>query len=704
MEHNDIRPYRRTPRWMWWWLAVAFTPLVVQIYLLVRVLQQQSPGMSPTAILAARPELALLTVLAIFGPVIFMWGQTRGEQSTWRFSSDGLAIKRGRFAPWRDAVRWADVTSTEIRAIKQNRNYFFLQLTIRSQTAEVTRPSAVRVEITKLPPQAASELLGALVARVPAPALDALVIIAADLVAATGSLHGYDEPALAKALRNLDALRVATAAPLLEDARAQTTYAAWLDEAALAQADCSALLGRDAAALAVLAPLAGSRQLAERVSLVTGLLRARTGDLAGATRDLAAAASARADTDASAAASPDAAAAAAPGSAISAEHVAAAHAEQQRRASAANLPLGWTIAALAPAVLVALLVVGSAAFDLPKLGAMTTDARGNIYALYASNVYRFDSAGREQLAADRSTQPDRQGSASQIAVAPDNALYVAETNSLSVAVFDATGRYRTTLKTGTTYTSPFAFSRNIAVSPDATGAYVFAEGSLFRIAPDGDRSTLAVASDLREARGMAPLGDSVLIADTEHARLLQVSDAPTRTIAFPNDAGDFRYPTQIRVAPDGTVYVVAARKRRHQLDRGTPVTASQMLALELGRLYRVDMAARTIAPVDVRFNGSPLNVWEVAFLPDGALVLSTADSGYLYRIADPAAPASAQKLALGDLGRQSFIATLFLGAETYSIPLLFVVGILLPVVIGATGLLLRNRKQLTSPGMIDQHS
>ena len=136
-----------------------------------------------------------------------------------------------------------------------------------------------------------------------------------------------------------------------------------------------------------------------------------------------------------------------------------------------------------------------------------------------------------------------------------------------------------------------------------------------------------------------------------HRRIVRVSHGATTTIDCTGQPDGFDFPAELRVSPNGVLWVVLARATTSAAMGGSPLTPLSAQRVKLGRIARVDLASRKLVGLDVRSGGRAINIQDVGFLANGKLVVSSVDKGLIYRV-DVAHPTEALGLADGALGKR----------------------------------------------------
>lgn len=145
--------------------------------------------------------------------------------------------------------------------------------------------------------------------------------------------------------------------------------------------------------------------------------------------------------------------------------------------------------------------------------------KGFIFNLPRQKMYQFGSLGKEGVLAKPMG----------VAIGSNSQIYVADVSAKSVFVYDAYGMFKLSMGSADEFDRPV----DVAVSPDGKQVYVV------------------------DAGGIDSARHRVVVYDDKGAKLGEFGRRG-------EGAGEFNLPTQVAVAPDGTVYVLDAGNFRVQ--------------------------------------------------------------------------------------------------------------------------------------------
>jgi hypothetical protein len=373
---------------------------------------------------------------------------------------------------------------------------------------------------------------------------------------------------------------------------------------------------------------------------------------------------------------------------------------ERTKAELITIPPALVLLGIAPLLVV---MFGLSAWELvesPDLSTIASNATPTLYGLNGDKVYRFDADGGETVAADRSTETSPTGDIDDVLVGGDQRLFLADPALAAIAVYGPDARYRTSLSTGLEPTSLRFTSRYLSMTFDGRrGLYALTAGRLFHFDDAGSPQLLAKSKDLAGIPSIARFSDGRLVfCELADQRILISDGTATQTIDCPTESQGQWTPQRVAISPAGRLYVVL-----YPPSDGSYVSFS-MWDMMLGRtqarerheaLYELDPATAAWHRVDARSNGEALHISQIAFTGGDSAVVKLDDSNWLYRL-QLASPQQAERIDSGALGARSKRADTYEWIQAHMFPIMFIVGMLVPLLIvlvamGVRALLLRRR-------------
>lgn len=360
----------------------------------------------------------------------------------------------------------------------------------------------------------------------------------------------------------------------------------------------------------------------------------------------------------------------------------------------ADIRPGWAAAALVPLVLFG---AGALAVNMMDPGVaqyLAADANGTRYAIMGSSVVAWDGSGRILRDFSYKGGPGGVGMPWDLAADDQGAVYITDASEVSVSKFGPDGAFAASFDSAGDPLSREISDFNLSCAPTGDGVLVLDEGVLYRVTQSGREQVFALR-ELAYAEDFAVAGERIVVADTANGRLLSWREGVSTSsdcLAFEDG---YRYPVHVEAASDGRVFAVLSKAwddREARRPSGRPFGSGAAPVVWMGRLYVWDTDGGEPRHLPVEFRGLPINIGDIAVLPDGRLLVSSLNEGWLYEV-DPADPRAARRLDTGEIGERLRTVDRNLRITDAGPQVLLSLAIVIPVGVGMAGVTLGRRRR-----------
>lgn len=320
------------------------------------------------------------------------------------------------------------------------------------------------------------------------------------------------------------------------------------------------------------------------------------------------------------------------------------------RASLANisLPTGWLVTALVSLGLFVVLMFALLIWNPPRVAHVATDVDGNLYAVFGSQLLRWDSDGRRTLEVDLSRSPFKIETVGHLCAGAEGEVLVADQQRYRVVRISRDGELIGVVPSAGGHEELVGSGLPISMVTKGGDTWVLCGGKVERC---GVSSAEVVFSDPEAmwASDIAVQEDgTIVVADPGKGRIVRIGGQTDVVDCLKLDR-PYVYPDVVKARPDGSI-VAILRKPWHELPRFHPagVPYSGFPNTWMGDVYVFPAGGGRPEHVEVLCDAKRMGIYDLNPLPDGtyAYMPLNAEGVYVGDVSD----GRTSRFEKGDLG------------------------------------------------------